>query len=79
MCKNLYKFIIMDVYSHTHSAGLILRFILIVIQHFLWAGLLPEAYTKAWDSAKTFPDFSAFPEIGRRNIALMSHLTKKNQ
>lgn len=69
---------LMDVYIHTHNAGLILRFILIVIQHFLWAGVLPEAYTKSWDSAKNSPDFSAFPEIDRKNIALMSHLIKKN-
>lgn len=79
MYKNPYKCMIIHVYIHTDNAGLNTKVILIVVQDFIWAGVLPETYTKDWDSAKSSSAFAALPGIGRRDTALMSHPTKRLQ
>jgi len=70
---------IIGVYIHTQNAGLNTRVILIVIQDFIWAGVLPETYTKDWESAKRSPASAAVPERGRRDIIVRSHLTERQQ
>lgn len=59
---------ILGVCIHRHNAGLNTRVVLIVIQDFILAGVLPETCTKDWDSADSFPAFIALPEAGRRTL-----------